>query len=271
MGKKTVSVAYEDPRFSRKEAAYWSQVRNALDAMGAPNSGELLHNSKAYVEGVYRAGLPAIDAAAVILHQHCGKAGQQLTPCVAEDNLVSGEPWKLLEPGLWEWQTMPYPPGGYAIPQKPRRGGFELGRWDSRIGRPSFAALAIYPSLDAAQNAAAMYAALPGGRETAAQAGHPLLPRVVVYIDKKSPTDFHVTAKMQKTYNGPWTEVQRMESGSAAAARHAAQTMQSGWASRVKSVEIAHGSPGAEECPCEADGAEETSKLRTVKYLKVGD
>jgi RadC-like JAB domain len=162
---KKVSVAYEDPRFSRKEAAYWSQVRNALDAMGAPNSGELLHNSKTYVDGVYRAGLPALDAAAVIWHQHCQRPGSSTVPCVAEDSLVNGEPWVLLEPGIWEWRTMPYPPGGYAIIQLGRKKGFELGRWDSRIGRPSFAALAIYPSLDAAQNAAAMYAALPGGRE----------------------------------------------------------------------------------------------------------
>jgi hypothetical protein len=271
MSKRTVSVAYEDPRFSKKEAAYWSQVRNALDAMGAPNSGELLHNSKAYVEGVYKAGVSALDAAAVIWHKHCHGGGTAAVPCVAEegknldfvwhqtapgtsalkpdkthgytahgwfgeyhisaptqnnrgylvmwanttgrnfgpkgaygglwhevgiyrspneakaaaiahakatlggplpssetaaeDNLVSGEPWVLLEPGLWEWRTMPYPPGGYAIAQLSGKKGFQLGRWDSRIGRKSFVALAIYPSLEAAQNGAAMYAAQPGGRE----------------------------------------------------------------------------------------------------------
>jgi hypothetical protein len=165
MSKRTVSVAYEDPRFSKKEAAYWSQVRNALDAMGAPNSGELLHNSKSYVEGVYKAGLPALETAAVIWHKHCQGAGTAAVPCVAEDNLTSGEPWVLLEPGLWEWRTMPYPPGGYAIAQLSGKKGFQLGRWDSRIGRKSFVALAIYPTLDAAQNGAAMYAAQPGGRE----------------------------------------------------------------------------------------------------------
>src|SRR5580704_2871220 len=165
MSKRTVSVAYEDPRFSKKEAAYWSQVRSALDAMGAPNSGELLHNSKSYVEGVYKAGLPALETAAVIWHKHCQGAGTAAVPCVAEDNLTSGEPWVLLEPGLWEWRTMPYPPGGYAVAQLAGKKGFQLGRWDSRIGRKSFVALAIYPTLDAAQNGAAMYAAQPGGRE----------------------------------------------------------------------------------------------------------
>jgi hypothetical protein len=164
---KKVSVAYEDPRFSKKEAAYFGQVRRALDEMGAPNSGELLHNSKTYVEGVHKAGLPALEAAAVIRHKHCNAAGTAAVPCVAEDSLVSGEPWVLLEPGVWEWRTNPYPPGGYAILQLGRKRGFELGRWDSRIGRTSFAALAIYPSLEAAQNAAAMYANLPGGREQA--------------------------------------------------------------------------------------------------------
>jgi hypothetical protein len=268
MAKRTVSVAYEDPRFSRKEAAYWSQVRNALDAMGAPNSGELLHNSKTYVEGVYRAGLPAIDAAAVIWHQHCGKAGQKETPCVAEDSLVSGEPWKLLEPGLWEWQTSPYPPGGYAIAQKPRKGGFELGRWDSRIGRPSFAALAIYPSLDAAQNAAAMYASLPGGRETAEVTPAEKIERVKSYVRTRYAGDT-VTSTPVPVGNGIWQVT---------TAKHGTVRIED------KEVELHHeytqwvnkhhkGSKLTEaaECPCEADGAEETSKLRAVKYLKVGD
>jgi len=84
MAKKTASVAYEDPRHDKKEAAYVGKVRRALDDMGAPNSGELVHNSAAYVTGVYRAGVEPLDAAAVLWHQHCGKSGQATTPCVAE-------------------------------------------------------------------------------------------------------------------------------------------------------------------------------------------
>jgi RadC-like JAB domain-containing protein len=172
MAKRTVSVAYEDPRFSKREALYWSQVRNALDAMGAPNSGELLHNSKAYVDGVFKAGLPALETAAVIWHKHCQAAGTSTVPCVAEDReqLVAADPWVLVEPGFWEWKTTKYPPGGYAIAQLPRKKGFELGRWDSKIGRVSFRAIAVYPSLESAQVGAAVYAQQPGGMEQGATA-----------------------------------------------------------------------------------------------------
>ena len=185
MSRKTVSVAYEDPRFSKKEALYFSHVRRALDEMGAPNSGELLHNSKSYVEGVYKAGLPALETAAVIWHKHCHAAGSAALPCVTEDRepVAAFDPWVLLEPGFWEWKTTKYPPGGYAIAQLPRKKGFELGRWDSTVGRVSFRAIAVYPSLESAQAGAAVYAQQPGGMEQA-----------VAEEDKKSGFTWHETA-----------------------------------------------------------------------------
>jgi len=83
MATRKVSVAYEDPRHDKAEARYFGLVRRKLDDMGAPNSGELLHNSEAFASGQYRARVPADTTAAVIWHQHCGK-GQKETPCVAE-------------------------------------------------------------------------------------------------------------------------------------------------------------------------------------------
>jgi hypothetical protein len=82
---KTATVAYEAPH-DKKEAAYLGHVRRALDAMGAPNSGELVHNSGGYLTGVYRAGIEPKDAAAVIWHRHCDAGGSRATPCVAEAN-----------------------------------------------------------------------------------------------------------------------------------------------------------------------------------------
>jgi DNA repair protein RadC len=71
MPKRTATVAYENPRTNRAEARYLADVRKRLDAMGAPNSGELLHNSATYIEGAHRGGVGADVAAAVIWHQHC--------------------------------------------------------------------------------------------------------------------------------------------------------------------------------------------------------
>jgi RadC-like JAB domain len=82
--QRTATVAYEDARTDKKEAAYLGHVRRALDSMGAPNSGELVHNSGAYLTGVYRAGIEPKEAAAVIWHRHCDAGGSRATPCVAE-------------------------------------------------------------------------------------------------------------------------------------------------------------------------------------------
>jgi DNA repair protein RadC len=71
MPKRTATVAYENPRTNRAEAKYFAEVRQRLDAMGAPNSGELLHTSRVYVEGAHRGDVGADVAAAVIWHQHC--------------------------------------------------------------------------------------------------------------------------------------------------------------------------------------------------------
>jgi DNA repair protein RadC len=83
---KRATVAYENPRTNRAEAKYFAEVRQRLDAMGAPNSGELLHTSRTYVEGAHRGGVGADVAAAVIWHQHC-RTG--ITPdkkdCAAEE------------------------------------------------------------------------------------------------------------------------------------------------------------------------------------------
>jgi RadC-like JAB domain len=261
---KKVSVAYEDPRFSRKEAAYFGQVRRALDEMGAPNSGELLHNSKTYVEGVARAGLPPVDAAAVIWHKHCNAAGTAAVPCVAEDSLVSGEPWVLLHPGFWEWQTNPYPPGGYAIAQKPRKAGFELGRWDSRIGRPSFAALAIYPTLEAAQNGAAMYANLPGGRETAANE--------ISLTERRVPGSWYLErrkdGKLISLY-GPWHS-----EAAAMGGRRSLETVRrtdDGSVLTLPLLAVRGGAHGARECSC--DGAAEcppgASEKRKISHTEL--
>jgi RadC-like JAB domain len=81
---RTAIVAYEDPKADRKEAAYLAKVRRSLDDMGAPNSGELIHNSGAYLTGVYRGGVSPETAASVLWHRHCEAGGSRTTPCVAE-------------------------------------------------------------------------------------------------------------------------------------------------------------------------------------------
>ena len=182
MAKRTATVAYEDPRHDKKEAAYFAKVRRALDDMGAPNSGELVHNSGVYLTGVYRAGVEPLDAAAVVWHRHCDKTGQSTTPCVAEG---------------------------------------------------------------------------------AAEAGHPLLPRMAVYLSKQSPTDYQVTVKLQTTYNGPWMLVPHFTAvgiTSAAKARELARSIAKSAAHQYhvkpEQVEMVNGAPpGAEESPCEETAA----------------
>ena len=121
MAKRTATVAYENPKTDKREAAFVSKVRRSLDDMGAPNSGELLHNSMAYVTGVYRAGVAPEMAASVLWHQHCEKAGSQTTPCVAET------PNGTSSTGTSEPTGAACPPApGAAVPAPLRRGGYEL-------------------------------------------------------------------------------------------------------------------------------------------------
>lgn len=82
MSKRRVSVAYEDPSVGRREAAYRKRVRDLLDRMGAPNSGELIHNSSAYLDGALRGGLTPEVSAGMIWHKHCSPPSS--VPCVAE-------------------------------------------------------------------------------------------------------------------------------------------------------------------------------------------
>lgn len=37
--------------------------------------------------------------------------------------------------------------------------------------------------------------------------GHPLLPRLVVYLEREGPRDFVIRAKLQRHYGGPWETV----------------------------------------------------------------
>ena len=91
MATRKVSVAYEDPRHDKAEARYFGLVRRKLDDMGAPNSGELLHNSEAFASGQYRARVPADTTAAVIWHQHCGKGQKETVPVRAFREWMMGE------------------------------------------------------------------------------------------------------------------------------------------------------------------------------------
>jgi hypothetical protein len=189
MAKKTATVAYEDPR-SDKEAAYFSKVRRSLDEMGAPNSGELLHNFKAYVEGVYKAGVAPEMAASVLWHQHCGRAGQSETPCVAE---------------------CPCPAEAACPPDAPKP--------------EAVAVVAV------------------------GEAGHPLLPRVVVHILKYAPNHFEIIAKVQQKYQGPWRTVLKSRVYNAADARAQARDVGKtvGEMYGAKSVDIVHGASEAAE------------------------
>jgi DNA repair protein RadC len=123
MAKRTATVAYENPRTDKKEAAYVGKVRRSLDAMGAPNSGELLHNSMAYVTGVYRAGVAPEMAASVLWHQHCEKAGSQTTPCVAEAPTEAACPPTPIKTGA---ACPPAPPLQAAFPTPLKVRGHEL-------------------------------------------------------------------------------------------------------------------------------------------------
>ncbi len=53
------------------------------------------------------------------------------------------------------------------------------------------------------------------------RASHPLLPRLVMYLEKKSPTSFVIRGKLQKHYGGPWKVVVHHKYTSANSARGA--------------------------------------------------
>jgi DNA repair protein RadC len=169
---KRATVAYENPRTNRAEAKYFAEVRQRLDAMGAPNSGELLHTSRTYVEGAHRGGVGADVAAAVIWHQHC-RTG--ITPdkkdCAAEEcpaeaaaecppeNSVN-ERWQGVGKDRWTWLVQSEPHRvGYSI--QITRGGYELVVWDDG-GEKSypfrFSELGVYGTIEKAKNAAKIHA-----------------------------------------------------------------------------------------------------------------